>query len=225
MYVLGIDTSTEVCSAAVANDNGIISEYYLNAGYTHAEKLPGAVDFVLSQAGISLTELSCISTTTGPGSFTGLRIGLAFAKGLSVGADIPLTAVSTFESIIYRIPVLSDELVVLIRSRKGEYYRAVFEPEMSNWKLTGDYHVVSEGDILKNINLDSKILITGIINYDLIENIKMKNKMEAVFLHSSYLRAYAASTAEIGVKKYKTGETVKPENLNPIYINKFLGIS
>lgn len=101
--ILAIETSASLCSAALFNG---VDEYYessINKKHVHSEKLFDLIDDVLNQAGINVNEAKSIAVSMGPGSFTGLRIGVAAAKGLAIGRDIPIIPIPTFDALAYEI--------------------------------------------------------------------------------------------------------------------------
>jgi len=224
MNVLGIETSTEVCSTGIADESGIIANYLLNRGYTHAEMLPDAVKHILHQSNILIKDLDGIAVSIGPGSFTGLRIGIGFAKGLAKGYNIPLIGVPTFDALIRRVPFAAEFAVAFLKSRKGEYYRAVYKQDREEWVLKGDYKVVAEKDIIINIPVDTSVIITGHIDKSLESKIKDSIK-NVIFTNYDYFTPNGFSIASEGVKYLIKGNVSDASSLVPIYLNKYLGVS
>ncbi|MBT3601481.1 MAG: tRNA (adenosine(37)-N6)-threonylcarbamoyltransferase complex dimerization subunit type 1 TsaB, partial [Candidatus Latescibacteria bacterium] len=95
MLILGIETSTPVCSIALVEDNTVCAQYTLELGIHHSEHLFPMIQRILSDRGVVASDLDGVSVASGPGSFTGLRIGMASAKSLCMSADVPLVGVST----------------------------------------------------------------------------------------------------------------------------------
>ncbi|WP_108866479.1 tRNA (adenosine(37)-N6)-threonylcarbamoyltransferase complex dimerization subunit type 1 TsaB [Aquimarina aquimarini] len=127
-YILCIETSTTNCSVALAKDDKIIQlkEDY-NSSYSHAERLHNFINDVIKGAGIDISDLSAISVSKGPGSYTGLRIGVSAAKGLCYALDIPLISIPTLESLAIQITEEGAYVVPMIDARRMEVYSAVFE--------------------------------------------------------------------------------------------------
>ncbi len=130
--ILNIDTSTDVCSVAVSQDGACIFEKEDHSGPNHAERLGTFVDEALSFADNHAIPLDAVAVSSGPGSYTGLRIGVSMAKGISYGRDVPLLAVPTLELLC--VPVLLQELVSddallcpMIDARRMEVYAQVFD--------------------------------------------------------------------------------------------------
>ncbi|GGX13861.1 tRNA (adenosine(37)-N6)-threonylcarbamoyltransferase complex dimerization subunit type 1 TsaB [Aquimarina muelleri] len=127
-YILCIETSTTNCSVALVKDKEVIrlKEDY-DSTYSHAERLHTFIDDVVKEEGISLKDLSAISISKGPGSYTGLRIGVSAAKGLCFALDIPLVSIPTLQSLALQVPYKKDSYIIpMIDARRMEVYSAVF---------------------------------------------------------------------------------------------------
>ncbi len=125
MTTLGIDSATQICSAAILRDGALIAERYERAPQRHAELLLSFVDEVIAEAGILSKDLDAVAVSIGPGSFTGLRIGLSVAKGIAVGMDIPIIPVPSMDTIAYKVfseDEHATETSILIPARRNEYY-------------------------------------------------------------------------------------------------------
>lgn len=127
MLILAIDSSTPVAGVAIVNDDNLIREEFINFKLTHSEMLMPMVDQVLQGCELALADLDALAVTMGPGSFTGLRIGMAAVKGLSLAADLPVIGVSTLEVIAHNM-AYSDTLVCsLLNARRQEVYAACYD--------------------------------------------------------------------------------------------------
>ncbi len=129
--ILCIDTATRVCSVALT-ENGLsrASRCIQSAGYSHAENLHLMIDEVMQESGVEVKDLAAIAVSMGPGSYTGLRIGMAAAKGLCYALDIPLIGVSTLELIQSHpevVAVGATFAVSMIDARRNEVYAAVYD--------------------------------------------------------------------------------------------------
>ena len=128
--ILNIETSTTVCSVSIGINGKISSVKEVNDGYSHAEQLEQLIQSVLKESGLGIKDLQAVSVSKGPGSYTGLRIGVSLAKGLCYGAKIPLLSVPTLEAMAYN-PKLSDykttNLVPMLDARRMEVYAAVYD--------------------------------------------------------------------------------------------------
>jgi tRNA threonylcarbamoyladenosine biosynthesis protein TsaB len=127
MIVLGIESASSQGGVAVVGRDGLIAEYVLNVEATYAERLLPAVDRVLHDARISLEEVEGFSVSLGPGSFTGLRIGLSTVKGLALATGKPVVGVPTLEAMAWSLPYCQYPICPMLDARKKEVYCALFE--------------------------------------------------------------------------------------------------
>ncbi len=127
-YILNIESSTTNCSISLAlNGNVIAMKEKNDESYSHSTKLHSFIDEVLKKSKISIKELSAIAVSKGPGSYTGLRIGVAAAKGLCYSLDLPLVSVSTLLILAKQIKVDSGLIIPVIDARRDEVYSAIFD--------------------------------------------------------------------------------------------------
>jgi tRNA threonylcarbamoyladenosine biosynthesis protein TsaB len=125
--VLGIDTATALGGIAIAGPDGLIAEYAVGVQGTHATRLMAALERLLGDAGLVLAELAGIGVSIGPGSFTGLRVGVASAMGLARAANLPLLPVPTLEALAWGVPrPAGAAIATVITARRDEVYGAVF---------------------------------------------------------------------------------------------------
>ncbi len=129
MHLLLIDTTTDICSVALSKDSKIIAEQQANTSNAHAAALTLLIENLLSDANLTIKDLSAIAISSGPGSYTGLRIGTATAKGLCFAADIPLLSISTLQALadtaMHQMP---DALhIPMLDARRMEVYTAIYD--------------------------------------------------------------------------------------------------
>lgn len=126
-YILNIETATKNCSVALAKDGEtIFCNEISELGYSHAEKLHVFIEEIIAKAGITAKELNAIAISSGPGSYTGLRIGVSAAKGLCFALDIPLISVDTLTSLASQAKVSDGIIIPMIDARRMEVYSAIF---------------------------------------------------------------------------------------------------
>lgn len=129
MIVLGLETSSRICSVGLAGDRGPSDVLSLDAGSVHSEKLLTLIGTLLTTHSMSLKSIDAIAVSSGPGSFTGLRIGFSAAKGLCRSMGKPLVVVSTFEAVVWsvlRTRTLSGNIIVALDAKKGDFYVGTF---------------------------------------------------------------------------------------------------
>lgn len=139
MYILAIDSATPVAGVALLNDEKLIREEFINFKKTHSETLMPMVDQILRECELEARDLMAIAITIGPGSFTGLRIGLAAAKGLSLALSKPLIGISTLDVLAHNIAFTDSLVCPLLDARKQEVYTAFYDvSELYPQRLTKD---------------------------------------------------------------------------------------
>jgi tRNA threonylcarbamoyladenosine biosynthesis protein TsaB len=127
-YILNIETATKNCSVSLAVDGQtLVCKEISELGFSHAEKLHLFIEDVIQEAGISWSQLSAIAVSQGPGSYTGLRIGVSAAKGLSYALQIPLISVDTLASLAHQVTQNDGLIVPMIDARRMEVYSAIFD--------------------------------------------------------------------------------------------------
>ena len=134
-YILNIETATKNCSVSLAKDGKtILTKEIAEQGYSHAEKLHVFMEEILSETGISARDLKAIAVSKGPGSYTGLRIGVSSAKGLCYALGIPLISVSTLQVLAKQVVIENGFIVPMIDARRMEVYSAIFDKNHQNIK-------------------------------------------------------------------------------------------
>ena len=132
-YILSLETATTNCSVSLSlNGDTLVSKEDDNEQYSHAESLHGFIEQVLREAQIEKSKLDAIAVSEGPGSYTGLRIGVSAAKGLCYALDIPLISISTLEALAQQVKSELGCIVPMLDARRMEVYSAVFD---SNYNL------------------------------------------------------------------------------------------
>jgi len=135
MYILNIETATKNCSVSLAkNGETILCKEIAEQGYSHAEKLHVFIEEILKETGIGANDLNGIAVSKGPGSYTGLRIGVSSAKGLCYALGIPLISVDTLQVLAKKVVVKDGLIVPMLDARRMEVYSAIFDKSYSKIK-------------------------------------------------------------------------------------------
>ena len=128
IYILNIETATKNCSVSLAkNGETIFCREIAEQGYSHAEKLHVFIEEILKETGVSAQDLKAIAVSKGPGSYTGLRIGVSTAKGLCYALEIPLISVDTLQVLAEQVVIENGLIVPMIDARRMEVYSAIFD--------------------------------------------------------------------------------------------------
>jgi tRNA threonylcarbamoyladenosine biosynthesis protein TsaB len=129
-YILNIETATKNCSVALSFEGVLLAgRDYAAEGYSHAEKLHILIEEVMQEAAVTYKQLQAIAVSKGPGSYTGLRIGVSAAKGLCYALDIPLIAIDTLKILAHGAPAVQGLLLPLLDARRMEVYSAVYSSD------------------------------------------------------------------------------------------------
>ncbi|TRW26488.1 tRNA (adenosine(37)-N6)-threonylcarbamoyltransferase complex dimerization subunit type 1 TsaB [Flavobacterium zepuense] len=213
-YILNIETATKNCSVALSKDGQLLAlKEFAGEGYAHAEKLHVFIEDVLRDT-IAFADLDAIAVSMGPGSYTGLRIGVSAAKGLCYALNIPLMAIDTLQLLALKISITEGVIIPMIDARRMEAYTAVFNAEYNKIRET-KAEVITEGffdDIAGPIHLVgdgaakfNEVLPAGKFIY-----------------HEDVVYPSAAQMAQVAFDKYKKSDTVDVAYFEPYYLKDFI---
>lgn len=221
MSLLAIDTATQVSSAAVMANDRLAAELTMQAKLTHSETLLPHIEQVLRMANVRKEELDGIAVSIGPGSFTGLRIGLATAKAMAYALKLPIIGVPTLEALAYHYEsVPGVRLVALMDAQKGNAY-----VESYVWEQ-GELTVKSKVEIrpLKEIiaacaDIPEPVILMGdVVPRKVCGKIDLPANVKAAPSHLVMPRA--ACVARLGLKMLAEGKTANVMNMEPVYIRR-----
>lgn len=160
--VLGIDSSAISAGCALVEGDKIVAESFLNTRHTHSETLLPMISGMLKSAGAALSDVERIAISSGPGSFTGLRIGISTAKGLADAVHKPCTAVSTLEAIAYNFMQIDGIICACMDARRKQVYNALFKSENGVITRLCEDRAISAEDLSKELSaLDGKKILAG----------------------------------------------------------------
>lgn len=174
MYILALESSAKAASVAVTDGEKLLCQLYQDCGVTHSQTLLPMAQQALSYCGLSVSDLGLVAVSRGPGSFTGLRIGIATVKGLCWGAEKPCVGVSTLEAMAVQISHIDGIICPVMDARRNQFYNAVFLAQNGILtRLTEDRAISAEdlGAELKNYNIPKFLVGDGaVICYNLLNN-------------------------------------------------------
>lgn len=157
--ILGIDTATKVCTVSLLRDDEPIAEYEINAGMTHSEGLLPQIGQLFERTKIEKKDIDLIAISIGPGSFTGLRIGLATAEAMAYSWQIPVCGVDTLKAMAYNLPVDDVVLAPILDAQKGNYYLALYEWQQGQLTEHQKVAVVSREELFNKLSAFAKPVI------------------------------------------------------------------
>jgi tRNA threonylcarbamoyladenosine biosynthesis protein TsaB len=214
-YILNIETATKNCSVALAKDGKtILCKEIAEEGYSHAERLHVFIEEIIKETGITLQDLSAIAVSQGPGSYTGLRIGVSAAKGLCYALDIPLIAVDTLQALASQVTISSGLIIPMIDARRMEVYSAIFSPTLEKKR-----NVLAQ--IIDENSFEDRQEILYFIG-DCAEKCKsVLTKENHVFLEEIVYPSGKEMSA-ISFEKFKISDTVDVAYFEPYYLKDFM---
>lgn len=220
MLIAGIETATQVCSVALwdGDRRALLAESSLARGNTHSERLMPLLDNLLVQAGVAKREIGAIAVSIGPGSFTGLRIGLAAAKAMAYAWGVPVTGVSTLAALALNVPVPGVLLCPLLDAQKGNAYHACYRWEAGRLQVMQAPAVVAVTDLwVRFSEPGSPVLLLGeAAKYPIPESIRHR-----VTLAPEPVRLpRAALVAALGMEQLHENKADDVFGLSPAYIRR-----
>jgi tRNA threonylcarbamoyladenosine biosynthesis protein TsaB len=217
MFVLGIDTSTDALSAAVCTETGPCAEITFDAGRSHAERLVETIDRVLRDAGLALRDLDLLAIAQGPGSFTGVRIGVATLKGLALGADKPLVGVSTLRAMAHAAGHEAACVCPLIDARMDEVFGAVYRRDAGSWINVTPERVGPIEALVADLPGDAVVCGDGARRYaDRLRAVAPRARV----LPAEQGRPSGVAVALEGLAAFRAGDAGDPARVQPVYLRQ-----
>ena len=218
MRILAFETSAKAGSVALLENGCLLAESYQNTGLTHSQTLMTMAEELLRSCGLTPRQVEAVAVAAGPGSFTGVRIGVAAAKGFAWGGQLPLYGVSTLEAMALQMGIYDGYVVPVMDARRSQVYNAVFaarEGELS--RLTED-RAISLAELAEEMkNFEKPIFLVGdgsILCYN-----TLKEQVPNLILPPEHrMHQRAAGVALAAAKQIEAGETGDPATLTPNYL-------
>ncbi|MBN8697718.1 MAG: tRNA (adenosine(37)-N6)-threonylcarbamoyltransferase complex dimerization subunit type 1 TsaB [Bacteroidetes bacterium] len=215
--ILNIETATTMCSVSLGKDGQLIALKELNGDYTHAENLTLFIEDVVQQAGIQLKDIDAVAVSKGPGSYTGLRIGVSTAKGLCYSLEKPLIAINTLEHLSRSVSVKEGALVCpMIDARRMEVYCAVYD-HSGNEILPTAAEIIDENSFSALLN-EHKIFFLGDGAAKCKET--FSSQVNAVFVDGIF--PSAKEMISLSEKAYQTCKFEDVAYFEPFYLKDFV---
>lgn len=213
-YILNIETATKNCSVALAKDGEILfCKEIAEEGYSHAEKLHVFIQSVLEKASLSFKDLSAVAVSQGPGSYTGLRIGVSSAKGLCLALSIPLIAVDTLQVLAAQVKVNSGLIVPMIDARRMEVYTAVFDAHLQKLSVVKP-EILTENSFQ---DLQETVYFIG----DCAEKAKTVLKKENFIFLEKVIYPSAREMALLSFNLFQQNKVESVAYFEPFYLKEF----
>lgn len=215
MIILGVESSATAASAAIISNGKLISEVFSDTGLTHSQTLLPMIESCMKNAGISVGSVDSIAVANGPGSFTGVRIGIATVKGIAFTNNIPCVEVSTLESMAYNIPIFDGIICSVMDARCNQVYTAFFENKdgCKVNRLSEDTAISIDELGEKIVNLGKSVILVG-DGAEICYN-KLKDKVSPLHISPANVRKQKASSVALCSMNY---DGTDAENISVNYI-------
>jgi tRNA threonylcarbamoyladenosine biosynthesis protein TsaB len=222
MLILSMDSSAKPASVAVCRVLGeaspgtpgveLLGQYFQNSGLTHSRTLLAMAESLLSNLGISTNDIGLVTVSRGPGSFTGIRIGVSAAKGLAWGMDKPVCGVSTLEAMAYQTPDSGVIICPVMDARRAQVYNALFEWRDGKLVRLCDDRAISLEDLAAGLSTVDFILVGdgAAISYDYFSSVGLSCTMAPELMR--YQTAYGVALAAVNA------EQISAVDLEPSYL-------
>lgn len=216
MLILSVDSTASPASICLFEDGKVIAEYYLNTGLTHSQTLMAMTESVLNISEKSAADIDVYAVNSGPGSFTGVRIGVSAVKGMAYASQKPCVEVSTLESMAYNFLGNHTVVCACMDARRSQVYNALFDVDGDKIKRLCDDRAIAIEELLDEATgRYQEIILAG----DGAELVAGQTEYKAFHLAAPHVRYQrAASTAMAAYEKYNRGESVSPAALMPRYL-------
>jgi len=214
--LLAVDTSTQTLGIALYDENHVVAESLWHSQARHTVELAPAVDRMLKQNGLTAADLTGLAVATGPGSFTSLRVGLAFIKGIALALKIPVAGIPSLDPLAAAMPPSDLPLAAVLPAGRTRLAVCWYACSEKGWQSTGDTKVCTAQELSDQIHTPSIIIGEMTADERQILSRKWKNSQVGTAVQGS---RRPALLAELGWKKLAAGLADDPVTLAPIYLH------
>ena len=218
MLMLAIDTSTSSGSAALLVEGRVAVERFFDMDRQHSKRLMVEVDEALRSADRTAAELDAVAVTIGPGSFTGLRIGLSAAKGLCFAGDAALILVSTLEAAAARLPYCADPVCVVLEARRSEVYAGLYDTSLGYPRKLWGPDALAPEELVERLADCEGVALTG--GGATVHAALLGKHPGARMAPPHCLGPTAGAAGWLATRKLAAGETVDPASAEPEYVRQ-----
>ena len=218
MRILALETSAKACSAAVTEDGQVLASVFQCTGLTHSRTLMPMVESMLKNAELTVEDCDAIAVSNGPGSFTGIRIGVSAAKGLAFAANKPAVGISTLEAMAWNVRHVDGLIVCAMDARRQQIYNALFQAEGGRLtRLTPDRPIGLEELAAELKNSENRKIVVGdggTLCYNYLSEAAIPCSLASPHL----LQQNAVSVALAAEEALRDGRAVSAQELLPVYL-------
>ncbi|SHI67080.1 tRNA threonylcarbamoyl adenosine modification protein YeaZ [Dethiosulfatibacter aminovorans DSM 17477] len=219
MKILGIESSSIAASCAIVEDNTLLGEFTLNHKLTHSEKLMPLIENLMSSLDINISDIDLIAIDEGPGSYTGLRIGAAIAKGLAFKDNIPLVNIASTEALANNIKTVDIPIAVLIDARGDRVFHGIYVKKGDEMEQLEEIDAGTIQEFLATANEKYREMIftgDGAMKHESLITEIFGNKAFVADEYDSIIKAW--SLCVLGYRKFLKGLTINSKDFSPNYL-------
>jgi tRNA threonylcarbamoyladenosine biosynthesis protein TsaB len=213
--LLSVDTSTAQSGLALYDGAQVLAELLWHSRAHHTQELAPALAGLLERTGAKMDEVKAIGVAIGPGSFTSLRVGLAFAKGLALARKLPLVGIPTLDVVAAAQPIAKIQLAVVLQAGRGRLALVRYHWSSNGWQAKGEPVVTSVDALLESIQ--SPVIVCGELTTEERQRIR-KNK-NALLASPAACARRPGMLAELAWRRWQAGKTDNAASLAPIYLH------
>lgn len=218
MYILGIETATMTGSVAVLDGTRVLIEHTLHTRATHTERLLTTIDSALHALSMSLEDLDAIAVSIGPGSFTGLRIGVTTAKSLAYSLNKPVVGIPTLDALAAQYVFTETLICPLLDARKREVYAAFYRNSGAQVERVSEYAVIAPQDLFHDVTEPVLLLGEGTIPYR--SQLETLLGAQARFADMAHDSPRGSLVAQLGYRRIIDSHADATLTLTPLYVRK-----
>lgn len=218
MRILGIDTSTMTGSVAIISEDRLLAEQSVNTKTTHAERLLATIDLVVKVASLTIRDIDGIAVSSGPGSFTGLRIGVTTAKGIAYSIHKPIVAIPSLDALASQFLYSELLLCPILDAKKKEVYTALYRNSGGETHRLSEYSAIAPHALFQAIHEPVLFLGDGVLSYR--KQIETALGERALFADPAHLLPRGSLIANMGYARLIAGKTDDCLSLAPRYLRK-----
>ena len=218
MLTLAFETSAKAASVALTENGKLLAESYQNTGLTHSQTLMVMAEDLLKQCGKTMSDVTAVAVAEGPGSFTGVRIGVSAAKGLAWGGQIPCYGVSTLEAMAVSLGVYEGHICACMDARRNQVYNALFLVDNGKIERISEDRAIALTDLQEELeHIDGPIFLVG--DGSMLTHKTLSGAIDSLILPPEHrMHQRAVGVALLAEKKQADGEIGDGNALSPNYL-------
>ncbi|MEI6132025.1 MAG: tRNA (adenosine(37)-N6)-threonylcarbamoyltransferase complex dimerization subunit type 1 TsaB [Bacillota bacterium] len=220
MKILAVDTASSTASVAVLSDGLVIGEFSINNKNTHSVNLMPMISELMKRLGLAAEDIDYYAVSVGPGSFTGLRIGISVIKGIAYSVNKPVVAVSTLDALAHGSVERSNIICPMMDARNNQVFTAIYTSDGSRIERISEYLVIEVGELLQMLKEYDSVVFKG-DGASLHENTIKEMKHEgALFAKTGNNLNRAVDVSLLAKEKILKNESIEAAQLKAFYLRK-----